>query len=259
MIAATRERSTTLAFRRWPTSTSCNRPMRPRIRTELLLNGGRWSATPGAIRGNKSVHPESPMVSAAKCGWHVREARFSDGSRLFFRFASVSSQNRLSSSRDPPSPAPRVGQERAPAPTRGALFVSRTASSRWLAGLMRPDPFPLGLLPSSLRFASNAATAFDNPLEFPPSVLRSTVSARSTSTPCMAAWQRCRPTYLQSRSEILCVAHALSDQPREAGTWRLVVKVGARQVRGRRKMRRPTRPRWLFQRTILLARPELVA
>ena len=190
------------------------------------------------------------MVSAAKCGWHVREARFSDGSRLFFRFASVSSQNRLSSSRDPPSPAPRVGQERAPAPTRGALFVSRTASSRWLAGLMRPGPFHLGLLPSSLRFASNAATAFDNPLEFPPSV---------RAAPARHAWQRCRPTYLQSRSEILCVAHALSDQPREAGTWRLVVKARARQVRGRRKMRRPTRRRWLFQRTILLARPELVA
>ena len=127
------------------------------------------------------MHPESPMVSAAKCGWHVREARFSDGSRLFFRFASVSSQNRLSSSRDPPSPAPRVGQERAPAPTRGALFVSRTASSRWLAGLMRPGPFHLGLLPSSLRFASNAATAFDNPLEFPPSV---------RAAPARHAWQR---------------------------------------------------------------------
>jgi hypothetical protein len=60
---------------------------------------------------------------AAACAGKRRDTRMD---RASFSFALVSSQNRLSSRLDPPSPAPRVGQERAPAPQRGALSVSRT-------------------------------------------------------------------------------------------------------------------------------------
>ena len=76
----------------------------------------------------------SAANSAAACAGKRRDTRMD---RASFSFALVSSQNRLSSRLDPLSPAPRVGQERAPAPQRGALSVSRTPGAMCISAGLR--------------------------------------------------------------------------------------------------------------------------
>jgi hypothetical protein len=85
--------------------------------------------------------------------------------RASFRFASFSSQNRLSSN---PRPALTRTEGRS---GKGACSHTRRPfrfsheSSRWLVGVRRPYAFRLGSLPRGQRFALYAATAFDNALQ----------------------------------------------------------------------------------------------
>jgi hypothetical protein len=71
---------------------------------------------------------------AAACAGKRRDTQMDCAS---FSFALVSSQNRLSSRLDPLSPAPRVGEERALAPQRGALSVSRTPGALCISAGLR--------------------------------------------------------------------------------------------------------------------------
>ena len=90
---------------------------------------------------------------------HVREeVRFSDGSRLFFHFRPGIATWSACCSVDPLTPGDSGGSERASPPARRPFHFPH-GSSRWLAGVRRPYPFPPRSLPSGQRFASYASIA----------------------------------------------------------------------------------------------------